>query len=494
MPSFWSEILAIPLGLAAVVLFAQARQRSASRGRHWVLTRLAGAAFCALSLVTPRAVLLLPVFYLISLVTPCAHDSAPAGTRRLRIPDVAVPLTVWALVVMVGHIFAPDSLRADLGALLYPLLGPRWSSNGLWLLAALLVLAIWRPVAGPSFLDRLAGREGAGLAVSRRASMVTAGWLLLLATIYRWLLPGQASLARYLVWMALPYLLWALSTLVVATSDRRRLLWLLPAVAIIWTGRFLTLDQPTTTVEGGPSVDLIPYQNALGGHDLLLVLADGADAERCRLPLERAGVNRIWVFGDQAHLQTRLDDAALLRTFPAVWALLPPDHDLSGLVPEPPPGDLPVAALPADRACFLYRFRPEQLPRPLTVFAEQGRRGLYDHVEGLYDDQVWTTDRFTLDFTVPHARATRLDISLQGWRPAAAAPLGTGLVVQLNGRPLQIQVDQQTYLSFVVPPGLLRVGANRLVATVPTFVPREITPDGGDDRTLGLDLATIILR
>jgi hypothetical protein len=490
--------LPVPLVLAS---FALDRERP-SHKTTWLAA--AGLALGVTGLFTPQALFLLPILVLVVL-----REKSPLA--RIGGYSLFLVATLTGSLV-VGQRDGTGFLEGMAGTL-WPYLGPRWLENTIWICGALLVLVVlaperwsWLPVQLPARLPaRLLARLPARLATRlptwlqpghspdstsspARCLFLGAGWFLLLGTTAR--LVGAPLLAGHQGWIAITFFTlgagWTFVTRLLPGTAGRGLkpvpavlsllglsLWCLP---FFWAG------------PGGASA---PLPDGFERGDLLLVdqeLMAGLRAQESPT-------------GDQTRMGLpRIPPAALItfRSIEQLDALLAPT-ELAGF-----PGALhilsnrPLAApwfeVTDQRGPLVHRFLPGSKPGPLVLLADTSPAPELTGMQGLFEDGAWTGDRLQLEFTPGSAGWRQLEMRLRGWRPPGATPLLPGLRLELNGTPLPDPFQQQTFLRWDIPAGLLVSGTNRLRLTIPTFVPAEVMSGSTDGRRLGLDLESLTLR
>ncbi len=446
---------------------------------------LTAGAFLATTLLTARAVFFLPLFFSLSFFDEGISDDS--SEQRCHFPTFGIFLAAFGLGVLISWLRCPTTTGALYADILHPLLGSRWPANFLWLATVSLLITFFRPRQGLPLL-RYAGLNSPG-----GVSLLLWANHLVITAIYFWVLSGMEIFAQYLLFSSGLLLAFAALLFAVASARVRAVFWVLLAMMSL-LGSWSLIRPESGGFASANRGGLETVLNFVQEDDLLLVHSRGFDRGKFRVPFDLAGRGRIQTYENPATLKSLLGDPGIAASHGTVWILAGSESKRPWEKPfRSSEGNLIIAGESCS-SLVLHQFRPQFFPHPVIIFSNRGQSNSTTETQGLHNDGVWTAKGLHLVFDFSGISAQYLDITLKGWRPEEAGPLVPDLVVQLNGKQLNIQLAEKSLLRFNVPPDLLVSSGNLLKINTPTFIPHNLDQTSSDGRTLGLDLHDIVLR
>lgn len=427
-------------------------------------------------MLTPLATLMMPLYLGLAFF--------PSGTPGQRGRWVLLLTAGWLMAQTTRYFLSPDETWSLWALWLRPWFGARWFLSTLWCLVMVPIGVLgWRWLGGHINQPHLRWPR---LTLTGTLMPLAAIWLLLIASCYRWGLPGQEFLGRSLFVVAALFsaLVAVLRAWTLWRSSSRKglsLAWLALAGLLGWGAFGMTL-----TGQAPPPMLTTAWAQVEARDLLFLPHEPGTFSEAVPSSMARTGrlqtYENLWALRD--HLTAGRQE--IRRSHRNLWVLT--------RLPSLPPWVVPVPELPIASPWILGQVDLSRDPGPITLFAE-GRPGMAGaQFAGLHTDGIWTQGTFSLSFETHLTQPRYLEIVLRGWRPTDAGLLNDRLLVTLNGRDLEMVDHQLTFFRWQIPADLLTSRGNRLVIQTPTFVPRALDPDRADDRELGVDLETIVLR
>ncbi len=440
-------------------------------------------AFVGATLLTTQTVLLLPLFFFLSLTsTQAADGSAEFSWRK---PTFLLLTSAFGLGVLLREII-PAEETAGFAFILQPLLGPRWLANSIYLLTVFLLVSLLRPWQ-PIPLHRVSWLDS-----PRGILLVLVGYIGFLWALYQFQVAGTEIFAQTL--LVLGGLLLALAALffAVASTALSATIWAL-VFCLSLAGSWLVTHPGQEYFSGKDSPALEPLWESLKADELLLIPGKDLVPSAIGVPLELAARGQIRTYASATGLKAILKGQGVAQTGESILILAPAESQESWLQPVRSEKGSASLSGKGKTPWVLHKFHPEFWPRPVVVFSSL-IRGANQGTQGLYPDGIWTTQAFSLVFNFPSHQAKFVDLTLRGWRKEKAGPLVPGLIMELNGRRLELQKGEKTFFRYQIPPGLLKVQGNTLQIRTSTFAPHDLDPNNSDRRELGLDLQEIILR
>ncbi len=333
--------------------------------------------------------------------------------------------------------------------------------------------------------------------------LLNAGFFLY-AAIFQWVLPFQFYYGRYLLSAFLPFSL--LLVFALAPSGRRSTpaVWTLVILGFLWS----TALSGTQFRYGGYrdlGRGLEDLAELVGDNDLLIINEHGINYKIYTTPLIYSFGRNVWTASSLESIHQVLKEPFLTQYYDNVLLLSARDPVRPWLV-EVANVDLnwsrakesslmPWQVETVRLRANLHRFAPDRLGiKEEVLVADRARSGLAVPLDGLPGNRIWTGANLQMRFIPENTDYKLLSIHLEGWRPEVVRKDLERTTIHLNGQLLPLATVNAKLIECPIPAGLLIEGENLITMDVPTFVPAEHSASSTDQRSLGLDIAHIVLK